>query len=180
MSSFDPSWIPPEAPDVLFNERTWLAGMVLTAVGYGVVLTLFINTAHILVSTRATGSYKSKAFWLVYVSLMLLFGTLYVGAAAKMTELSYIDYRLFPGGPCQCPIISSKSLTPIPANFEEVEFSIPIDEMGNVAFVLANWFADAVVVPTSHFSSTSHSLDLGRFGGSRSSISILAFRPGLL
>ena len=27
-----------------------------------------------------------------------------------------------------------------------MEFSIPPDELGNVAFVLANWFADALVV----------------------------------
>lgn len=32
------------------------------------------------------------------------------------------------------------------AAFEEVMFSIPISEMGNVAFVLSNWFADVVVV----------------------------------
>lgn len=42
---------------------------------------------------------------------------------------------------------------PLLANFEEVMFSIPIDEMGNVAFVLANWFADALVVRHSLFSS---------------------------
>lgn len=100
--AFPPSWVPSESALVLFNERTWLAGMVLTAVAYGVVLTLFVNCTHVLIKTMRTNNHKAlKMFWLVYISLMLLFGTLYVGAAAKMTELSFIDYRLFPGGPCQ-------------------------------------------------------------------------------
>ncbi len=101
MASFNASWVPQETADVLYSERTWLAGMVLTAVGYGVVLTLYINCAHILIKNMRDNSYKAKMFWLFYISLMLLFGTLYVAAAAKMTELSFIDYRLFPGGPCQ-------------------------------------------------------------------------------
>jgi hypothetical protein len=48
-----------------------------------------------------------------------------------MTELSFIDNRLYPGGP---------------SAFENDMFSIPPDELGNVTFVLANWFADALVV----------------------------------
>ncbi|SJL05013.1 uncharacterized protein ARMOST_08384 [Armillaria ostoyae] len=56
---------------------------------------------------------------------------MFVAGSSTMAQYSFIDYRLFPGGP---------------AAFEEVMFSLPVSEMGNVAFVLSNWFADAVVV----------------------------------
>ena len=57
-----------------------------------------------------------------------------MGSLAKFTQLAFIDNRNFPGGP---------------SAFENDEFSIPVDELGNVAFVLNNWLCDAVIVSTS-------------------------------
>lgn len=50
---------------------------------------------------------------------------------AAFTQMAFIDNRNYPGGPDA---------------FENDMFSIPIDNAGNVAFVLSNWLSDAVVV----------------------------------
>lgn len=85
---------------------------------------------------------------------MLILGTLFEGAIAKMTQLSFIDYRLFPGGPgsyifhlnSECCMYTEQRI----AAFEEDEFSIPIDEISNVSYVIANWLADGMVVRIQH------------------------------
>jgi len=129
--SLDPSWRPLEDDLTLFNEKTWLAGMILSGVAYGVVLTLFILSFVQLVRTTTKKNLKKKLPLLIYISLIFLFGTLIVGAGAKFTQLSFIDGRLFPGGP---------------SAFEQAQFSIPIDEIANVSYVLATWLADGMVV----------------------------------
>ncbi|KAK0210109.1 hypothetical protein DFS33DRAFT_1270205 [Desarmillaria ectypa] len=55
---------------------------------------------------------------------------MFVAGSSTMAQYSFIDCRLFPGGP---------------SAFEEIMFSLPVSEMGNAAFVLSNWFVDAVV-----------------------------------
>ncbi|KZT03126.1 uncharacterized protein LAESUDRAFT_762120 [Laetiporus sulphureus 93-53] len=62
---------------------------------------------------------------------MFILGSTFMGACMEMTQLSFIQYRNFPGGPSE---------------YENVEFSIPVDEAGNVAFILTNWCADALIV----------------------------------
>ncbi|KAK0473965.1 hypothetical protein IW261DRAFT_1502537 [Armillaria novae-zelandiae] len=130
-TDLDPAWTPNEDPATLLAERTWLIGAILTGVGYGVVLTLTLICIGRLLKRRRGSSLKQTYFWLVYVFLVFLFATLFVAGSSTMAQYSFIDYRLFPGGPAQ---------------FENLMFSIPVSEMGNVAFVLSNWFADAVVV----------------------------------
>jgi len=125
------SWTPAESPEVLFSEKTWLQGALLTGVGYGIVFTLFCMCFRSLLNNMNRSNYQKKLFFLVYISVMFILGSLFFGACAEMTQLSFIQYRLFPGGP---------------SNYENVEFSIPADEAGNVAFVLTNWCADALIV----------------------------------
>ena len=97
--SLNPAWKPAEDELTIINERTWLAGMILSAVAYGIVLTLYILTFKQLVRTTTKYNYNQRVPFMIYITLMLILGTLFVGAIAKMTELSYVDYRLFPGGP---------------------------------------------------------------------------------
>ena len=141
------SWIPDEDPTTLFSERAWLIGAILTGVGYGVVITLYGFCLRQLL--KNTDRSLQRTSLLVYTTLITLFGTLFLAACARMTELSFVDYRLFPGGPGKSllPTFLLHSIfSPFTAAFENVEFSIPPDELGNVAFVLGNWFADALVV----------------------------------
>ncbi|KAK0441326.1 hypothetical protein EV421DRAFT_1812688 [Armillaria borealis] len=130
-TDLNPAWTPNEDQATLLAERTWLIGAILTGVGYGVVLTLTLICISRLLKRRRRSSLKQTYFWLGYVSLVFLFATIFIAGSSTMAQYSFIDYRLFPGGPAQ---------------FENLMFSIPVSEMGNVAFVLSNWFADAVVV----------------------------------
>lgn len=93
------SWIPDESAEQLLNERTWLAGIIITGVGYGVVLTLYTMCVSVLIRTMDERNYGHRICLLVYTTCFFIFGTLYLAAGAKMTELSFVDYRLFPGGP---------------------------------------------------------------------------------
>ena len=97
--SLDPSWRPPEDELTLFNERTWLAGMILSAVAYGIVFTLFVLTFKQLIRSTTKYNYTHRLCFIIYITLIFILGTLFIGAIAKMTQLSFIDYRLIPGGP---------------------------------------------------------------------------------
>ena len=97
--SLDPAWRPQEDELTIINERTWLAGMILSAVAYGIVFTLFVLTFKQLIKSTTKYNYTQKLCFIIYITLIFILGTLFVGAIAKMTELSFIDYRLIPGGP---------------------------------------------------------------------------------
>jgi uncharacterized membrane protein YidH (DUF202 family) len=101
--SLNPAWKPAEDELTIINERTWLAGMILSAVAYGIVFTLYVLTFKQLARTTTKYNYAKRVPFMIYITLMLILGTLFVGAIAKMTELSYVDYRLFPGGPGSFP-----------------------------------------------------------------------------
>ncbi|KAF5337460.1 hypothetical protein D9758_018006 [Tetrapyrgos nigripes] len=134
----DPAWAPAEDSSTLFSEKTWLIGVILTGVGYGVVLTLTVmcitTLIHVLKSPRRGGERQNRKVHLIsliYVILVFVFATMFIAGSSAMADLSFISYRNFPGGP---------------AAFEQVMFSLPVSEIGNVAFVLSNWLADVVVV----------------------------------
>lgn len=97
--SLDPAWRPAEDEITLINERTWLAGMILSAVAYGIVFTLFVLTFKQLIRSTTKYNYTQKLCFIIYITVIFILGTLFIGAIAKMTQLSFIDYRLFPGGP---------------------------------------------------------------------------------
>ena len=130
------SWTPSEPSDVLFSEKTWLQGAILTGVGYGVVFTLFTQCFRALLLSINQANRTQQIFFLVYISILFILGTLFMAACAQMTQLSFVQYRDYPTGP---------------SGYENDEFSIPVDELGNVSFVLTNWFADALLVCPLYF-----------------------------
>ncbi|KAJ7642039.1 hypothetical protein FB45DRAFT_826301 [Roridomyces roridus] len=115
----------------LFNEETWLQGAILCSVGYGVVLALFAMCFYLLLKQMDGSNYRRSVFFLAYISIEFILASLFQGSIAKFVQLAFIENRNYPGGP---------------AGFEANEFSIPVDRLGNVAFVLTNWFSDALVV----------------------------------
>lgn len=118
----------------IFMDGTWLQGAILTGVTYGVVLTLFIMTTRLLIQQMTSATYKRRLFFLAYITCIFILGTLYMISAAGMTQLAFINDRNFPGGP---------------SNFEKIMFSVPIDGLGNVCFVLAEWFSESLMVSNS-------------------------------
>lgn len=127
------SYTPPESPAQLFAEEAWLAGALLTGAGYGIVMALSWLCSRALwrrLKRRDTGR-RRNFFFLVYVWVLFSVGSLLVGSNSLFTQFAFINHRGFPGGPSE---------------YEEEMFSIGVDEIGNVAYVLANWFCDSMLV----------------------------------
>ncbi|KAF8809157.1 hypothetical protein BYT27DRAFT_7094948 [Phlegmacium glaucopus] len=129
--SLDPSWRPAEDEQTILKERTWLGGMILAAMAYGIVLAISILSLNQLIRTTTKYNYIQRRFFIVYVTLMFILGTLFIAAIARVTQLGYIDYRLFPGGP---------------AAFQEQMFFIPVNQIATVSYVVGNWLADGMVI----------------------------------
>jgi hypothetical protein len=147
----DPLWQPAEDEKAILNERTWLAGTILAAVAYGIVFILFVLTFKQLIRTTTKSNYTQRRLLMIYITLLFILGTLYIGSIAKMTELGFIDYRLFPGGPGILPFSSSLETWCTNdyhniAAFGQLEFSLPINQMSNVLFVIANWLVNGLSV----------------------------------
>lgn len=127
------SWAPAENEATLIAERAWLQGAVISSVAYGAELVLFLMCFYLLYqqSSRRLDAPRNQIATLLFCCVIFILGTLFMGSLAKYTQLAFIDNRNFPGGP---------------SAYENVMFSIPVDEIGNVSFVLANWLCDAVIV----------------------------------
>jgi hypothetical protein len=115
----------------LFSERCWLQGAIISAIAYGITVSLYFLSFNLLVRDRNRVEFKKRLPLLVYISLSFLLGTLFMCALAAFTQMAFIDDRNYPGGPDA---------------FENNEFSIPVDDAGNAAFVLSNWLSDALLV----------------------------------
>lgn len=127
---YNASWSPDETSAVIFAEKTWLQGMILMAVVYGVELTLFTMCMQLLIQRMTRDNRTRTIILLVYIFVMFICGTLIIASDAQMTQLSFITERNFPGGP---------------SAFETDEFSIPIDELGNVLISVSQWLADGLL-----------------------------------
>ena len=95
MSDFSPD----ETPSELFDENMWLQGAMITSVGYGAVLTLYILVFYILVSRMDQWNRRSHIALLVYTTTQFILATLFQAANARFTQLAFINDRNFPGGP---------------------------------------------------------------------------------
>jgi hypothetical protein len=131
-TSLSSSWTPDESPQLLFAEKGWLQGVVVSSVAFGVVVTLFCMCFSVLYRQAATRERSRQRIILwVYICIVFILNTLFIAANSKFTELAFIDDRNYPGGPAQ---------------FENDMWSIPIDEVNNVVFVLQNWMNDGMIV----------------------------------
>ncbi|KAG6369581.1 hypothetical protein JVT61DRAFT_14240 [Boletus reticuloceps] len=129
--SSNSSWVPNEDPQTLFSERSWLQGVVISAVAYGITVALYFLSFYLLVREKNRVEFKKRLPLLIYITISFLLGTLFMCALAAFTQMAFIDDRNYPGGPNA---------------YENNEFSIPVDNSGNAAFVLSNWLSDALVV----------------------------------
>ncbi|EPQ51899.1 hypothetical protein GLOTRDRAFT_21904, partial [Gloeophyllum trabeum ATCC 11539] len=125
------SYAPNETHAQIYSEETFLQGALLASVGYGVVLTLYVFCMHLLVTGMNATNRRTNACFIVYVTVMFVLGTLFQASNSQFTQLAYVEDRDFPGGP---------------AVYEEAMFYIPVDTMGNVAYVLSNWLADGLLM----------------------------------
>ncbi|KAG1769724.1 hypothetical protein EV702DRAFT_1202751 [Suillus placidus] len=124
---------PDKSPAQLYAEKTWLAGSILTGVGYGVVLALFwlfLRSSWHRTRVKDT-DYTGNCFFLGYICVMFILGSLFMSSNSQFTQLAFINDRNYPGGP---------------SAWEVEMFSISADEIPNVSFVLADWCSTALMV----------------------------------
>jgi hypothetical protein len=149
--SLNPLWRPAEDETTIINEQTWLAGTLLAAVAYGMVFCLFVLTLPQLIKTTTRDNYTQRRLLIIYITLLFILGTLYIGSVAQLTEFGFIDYRLFPGGPGFLPFnLALKTLCTDDyhniAAFEDLDFSLPISHMANISIVIGSWLFHGLMV----------------------------------
>ncbi|KAF8997019.1 hypothetical protein BDQ17DRAFT_1391962 [Cyathus striatus] len=125
------SFTPNESSQALFIECTWLQGAILSSVAYGMVFTLFILCFNLLLYSARTSKERKFAALLIYICVIFALGTLFMCSLSAITQKSFIDDRDYPGGP---------------GAYESDMYGIPISELGNACYTIANWCADTLLV----------------------------------
>ncbi|EIW79634.1 hypothetical protein CONPUDRAFT_106259, partial [Coniophora puteana RWD-64-598 SS2] len=128
------SYAPDESPAALYAEGSWLQGALVTSYLYGIVFILYIMCISSLFSRLYQGGsyshgrqYHKTIFFIVYVTLIFVIGTVYVAFNNYITQEGFINQRNYPGGP---------------SAFEENTSSVPL----NAAFTLSDWLADVLMI----------------------------------
>ncbi|KAJ6500148.1 hypothetical protein C8R47DRAFT_284047 [Mycena vitilis] len=120
---------PDETSMEIFSEHTWLQGVFLACMAYGMVVILFFLCMHLLLFAPA----KKISWWTIglacYIGVLFALSTIYIGALAEFSQEAFVDGRNIPGGP---------------NTFEDVMFSIPIDMLANVTMVILSWMSDLI------------------------------------
>ncbi|KZV89598.1 hypothetical protein EXIGLDRAFT_677842 [Exidia glandulosa HHB12029] len=95
---YDPAnWVSPEPADAVWNERSYLAGILIGAVAYGVHATLFFITFALLWGRRRT--HWRDYIWITYICVLFALSSLANGMQFWFTQLIYIDQGpRYPGG----------------------------------------------------------------------------------
>lgn len=124
------SFAPDEPSEVIFAEKTYLQGTVLTGVAYGALFMLYCISMHLLWDRRHRNA-PGNTFYMVYATFILLFNTLNVAGDTSFAQLAFIDNRNYPGGPAQ---------------YENDFYFETLNTMCNVSYMLGNWLADGLMV----------------------------------
>ncbi|KAG2097497.1 uncharacterized protein F5147DRAFT_714896 [Suillus discolor] len=129
--SLNSSWTPDESSETLLEEKGWLQGAVVSSIAYGIGVTLFFMCFHLLIRQMTRTNYKKSLPLLIYITIDFILGTLFMASLADFTQLAFIQYRDYPGGPNA---------------FENNMFGIPVDNLGNVCGFLMMALSDGLVV----------------------------------
>lgn len=83
--------------------------------------------------TKGRKQYKKDTAigYIICICALFVLGTIQLATNTKYYEMMWIDDRNFPGGPIA---------------FFTTQFSVPINTVGGVAFILADFLADAILV----------------------------------
>ena len=129
--SANSSWVPDEDSQTLFSERCRLQGVFVSTLAYGINVCLYFMTLHYLTRSQNRMELKRSLPVVIYITTLFGLATIFMVSLVGFTQMTFIDDRNYPGGPNA---------------FEDNEFSIPLDDAGNVAFVVINWLCDALMV----------------------------------
>ncbi|KAJ2917326.1 hypothetical protein MD484_g3060, partial [Candolleomyces efflorescens] len=125
-----PEYAPPgESAADLWMERSNLIGLLIGAVAYGILFTIFVQCILVL---RSNPGGRSSARWLmVYSCAVFVLATCGLAGNTKFVQMCYIDYRNYPGGPNA---------------FTFDFYSHFINMFGTASYVIMNWLADGLMV----------------------------------
>ncbi len=121
--------------DELLVSKLWIQGTILTAMCYGIVVALCFSCFQLLLSRPPKLSaggvlHKQRSRLLFYVLFLFLLATVSIGLSSKESEVAYVHYQDFPGGP---------------AFFILQDTSVFIAG-GAICFVLLQWAVDGLLV----------------------------------
>ncbi|KZV85732.1 hypothetical protein EXIGLDRAFT_841253 [Exidia glandulosa HHB12029] len=123
------SWAPNLTPDQFWNERSYLAGILIGAVAYGVHATLFFLTLTLLWARPRT--HWKDYIWITYTAIVFIVSSLGNGGQFKFTQMIWIDNREYPGGPG--------------AYFAEQSTAFE-STLCNAAYIVNGWLQDALIL----------------------------------
>lgn len=128
----------PQIPySVYFAEKTYLAGVLISAIFYGIVIVLFFQCMGALLGNSSTR--KGEKWGLVaHVVATFFFATIYTAMTLNILSISFIDNREFPG--------IGDGLPPGPFGYQFLIYSKAISIVPNVMFLLNNWLADSLLL----------------------------------
>ncbi|TEB33420.1 hypothetical protein FA13DRAFT_1708233 [Coprinellus micaceus] len=126
-----PEYAPPGLGPVDFwMERSNLAGIMIACVAYGILFTLFVQCVYLLRNSVVARTKQAKMLS-VYSFVLWVLATLGIAGNIKFIQMTYIDYRNYPGGPNA---------------FTFDFYTLPINMLGLVVYVLMNWAADGLLL----------------------------------
>ncbi|KAI0079051.1 hypothetical protein K474DRAFT_724371 [Panus rudis PR-1116 ss-1] len=118
-----------ESPSAILLEKTFIASGYLTGVAYGIQLVFYAACVHRLWSRRPRIRYT--LFLISYITVLCIMNTIWTGTSAYGVQLTYVDYRNYPGGP---------------PGFLLVEFSLPSNVLSLASYIVGNILADALLL----------------------------------
>ncbi|KAH9484497.1 hypothetical protein JR316_0003979 [Psilocybe cubensis] len=126
------SWAPVnETSADLWHERSILVGLFLGAIGYGIHLTLFVWTSHILYTKRMNSKGTVGQFLLLYVVVVFVLGNIGNATNIRFGEMTFIDNRNYPGGPNAFFVQQSTNKVAV---------------LCNSAYIVNSWFQDGLLL----------------------------------
>ncbi|KAG5634045.1 hypothetical protein H0H81_003649 [Sphagnurus paluster] len=122
--------MPQEPPTAsLYAQRSLFDGIIVATLGYGALLMLSMQLMQVLLSRPKRG----KLYWAIvsYFSMLFVLATFAIGGKLKYAELTFVDFRDYPGGP---------------VGFFNSHLNNHVYIMGQVCTTLVPWVGDIIMI----------------------------------
>lgn len=127
----DPAWAPVnETASDIWAEEANIDGVAIATTAYGVHLTLFFLCFNLLWDSRKRQPTYAYSF-LTYISALVVFGSIGIGATVKFNQETYVNNRNFPGGP---------------EAYNVEEYGVPYSIVGTGAYIVNSWLQDGLLI----------------------------------
>ncbi|KAI5898409.1 uncharacterized protein SCHCODRAFT_02612001 [Schizophyllum commune H4-8] len=122
-----------EPPELMLADRTNFIGAILCGSAWGILLTVaFMTVQALLASLRSNPHWSRTAMpLLAFVVIIVACGTLNFAGNTDISRRMFVENRMYPGGPSM---------------FLNDHYDDPMDVLGNAGYIIANFFADALLL----------------------------------